>query len=82
MEEDNIKELDNLFVIYKKDYQQLYKMADAITTSRSYVGGSSNQEYIAAKALQDRLDYAIEIEEERLVFNEDEVQCMAALFDK
>jgi hypothetical protein len=61
-----------LFTIENKDFGQLYKLVDTILETRPDL----SQEYVAATALKHRLDEAIDTNEDKLIFNENEVVCL------
>lgn len=66
-----------MFKIDKEDFETLYKAADTVLETRSF--DVPTQESVAAKALQDRLDLAIEDEESFILFSENEVQCLSSV---
>lgn len=68
----NNKNSLQLFTIEKQDFGKIYKLVDAILETRPDL----SQEYVAANALKMRLDQAIDENEDKLIFNENEVACL------
>lgn len=68
---------NDLFTIKKENFNELYKMVDAVLETK----GNPLQEQVLANALKDRLDLALEDDEEELIFNELEVQCLSSIVE-
>ena len=66
---------DKMFTILNEDFNKVYKLVDAILSTRP----EKSMEFIAASALKERLDQAIDLSEEELVFSEVEVQCLSCV---
>ena len=64
---------DKMFTILNEDFNKVYKLVDAVLSTCP----EKSMEFIAASALKERLDQAIDLGEEELVFSEVEVQCLS-----
>ena len=70
------EEKEDIFVVLKKDFNELYKMADSVLETRK---GEGSEEYAIATALQEALDEAIDSNVDQLIFSEREVYCLSVL---
>ena len=64
-------------VIYKEDFNKLYDIVDCVLDTQY---NQDNQKWVAAMALQNALDEAVENDTTRLIFTPEEVACIASLY--
>ena len=65
------------FKVDKEDFESLYKAADAVVETRSF--DVPTQESTAAQALLNRLDLAVDDNEDFILFSANEVQCLSSV---
>jgi hypothetical protein len=75
---------DGMIRLECKDFETAYKLADAVVSCHTCVnkegGDVKTPETVAAQSIMDNIDQARDSKQEFLIFTENEVICLAAVF--